>query len=419
MQPPALSGSTPLEDEEAAAGVPQPSASTLAGTPGKRRKTGAGEASGDSPLKKRAKEEVGEEEEEEEEESEDADAAKKGQRSKSPNEPPAPGRKEGMEGRGEGKGAASNKRGRQVSDADERGGAKRGIVKKIVDADQLFSFVASLAKNPYLRVTESNPVRCEVLNVRDTFYTGPPFALGARRKTPTPLPYGGLPSERSSSLSATPLAQSGGANSGGGNSNNGGGGSSSSASTTAPTWRKNFKRPCSPSNFANESEDPRRPERLRAIAADPQANLKDLLATYHAQSFSAAPDDINGPSLLIRNRKGLLAGLRQANGEEAVVSKAAAKVVAAQVPLLGINHHTSLGALVSPLYRPSIAEQWSPHEVKTFEAAICLYGKKFHSIAKAIGTKSTQQVVAFFYHWKGEHNQSYRIWKKTFHAGGG
>jgi hypothetical protein len=99
---------------------------------------------------------------------------------------------------------------------------------------------------------------------------------------------------------------------------------------------------------------------------------------------------------------------------------------------------TTLGRLTSPVREPNVFDSWSPLEVAKFEAAICLVGKKFNLISKVraprcalarsvrgrrpstahrcllqvIGTKSTSDVIAFYYVWKQSKN--YRLWKSSY-----
>lgn len=62
----------------------------------------------------------------------------------------------------------------------------------------------------------------------------------------------------------------------------------------------------------------------------------------------------------------------------------------------------------------ALLEKWNPFEVAMFEAAISLYGKDFHIIHKAVQTKSTEEVIAFFYEWKKTGH--YLQWKHTYKA---
>ena len=74
----------------------------------------------------------------------------------------------------------------------------------------------------------------------------------------------------------------------------------------------------------------------------------------------------------------------------------------------------TLGYLLNPLRRPTVFELWNPREVALFEAAITLYGKKFHLIQKSVKTKNVKEIIEFYYDWKKTNH--YRQWKKNFVA---
>lgn len=57
-------------------------------------------------------------------------------------------------------------------------------------------------------------------------------------------------------------------------------------------------------------------------------------------------------------------------------------------------------------------DKWSPYEISLFESAICLTGKLFGQIAAIIKTKTTREVIEFYYIWKKSKN--YAHWKATF-----
>ena len=59
-----------------------------------------------------------------------------------------------------------------------------------------------------------------------------------------------------------------------------------------------------------------------------------------------------------------------------------------------------MGFLKSPLRRPTIIEKWSPYEISLFEAGMGHYGKDFYQIHKLLQTKSTKEVIDFYYIWK-------------------
>jgi hypothetical protein len=71
-----------------------------------------------------------------------------------------------------------------------------------------------------------------------------------------------------------------------------------------------------------------------------------------------------------------------------------------------------LSYLKSPLRRPTIIEKWSPLEIATFEAALCEYGKVFHKVQSEVATKTTREVIEFYYMWKK--TSHYKVWKKTY-----
>eukprot|EP00520_Triparma_pacifica_P016145 CAMPEP_0118658110 /NCGR_PEP_ID=MMETSP0785-20121206/14386_1 /TAXON_ID=91992 /ORGANISM="Bolidomonas pacifica, Strain CCMP 1866" /LENGTH=168 /DNA_ID=CAMNT_0006551091 /DNA_START=1 /DNA_END=504 /DNA_ORIENTATION=+ len=77
-----------------------------------------------------------------------------------------------------------------------------------------------------------------------------------------------------------------------------------------------------------------------------------------------------------------------------------------------LERPTLLGILTSELRRPSVIENWSPIEVARFEASLSVYGKQFHVASKIIKTKSTREVIEFYYVWKKTGN--YKAWKKGY-----
>lgn len=63
--------------------------------------------------------------------------------------------------------------------------------------------------------------------------------------------------------------------------------------------------------------------------------------------------------------------------------------------------------------RPTtILEQWNPREIALFEAAMYLHGKEFHKIQTVIRTKTTKDIVAFYYVWKK--TSHYSKWKQQY-----
>jgi hypothetical protein len=72
---------------------------------------------------------------------------------------------------------------------------------------------------------------------------------------------------------------------------------------------------------------------------------------------------------------------------------------------------TTLGRLTSPARESSPLDNWTPLEVAKFESALCLVGKQFPLVAKVIGTKSSKEVIEFYYTWKQSKN--YAVWKES------
>jgi hypothetical protein len=77
-----------------------------------------------------------------------------------------------------------------------------------------------------------------------------------------------------------------------------------------------------------------------------------------------------------------------------------------------LEHISVLAFLKSPLRRPSIIEKWSPYEVSVFEGAILHHGKEFHLVSREIKTKSTKEVIDFYYIWKK--TAHYKKWKGQY-----
>lgn len=73
---------------------------------------------------------------------------------------------------------------------------------------------------------------------------------------------------------------------------------------------------------------------------------------------------------------------------------------------------TLLGSMLSPVRRPLVFETWSPREIATFEGALALHGKSFHMVQQFVKTKSTKEVIEFYYVWKM--SSHYAEWKKKF-----
>ena len=71
-----------------------------------------------------------------------------------------------------------------------------------------------------------------------------------------------------------------------------------------------------------------------------------------------------------------------------------------------------LGYLKSPIRRPSVIEDWSPREIALFEAGLFHHGKEFNLVSKIVETKSTKQVIDFYYVWKK--TSHYKQWKDHY-----
>merc|ERR1719197_1792132 len=75
-----------------------------------------------------------------------------------------------------------------------------------------------------------------------------------------------------------------------------------------------------------------------------------------------------------------------------------------------VERPTLLGAMISPARRPLVFEAWSPCEIATFEGALALHGKNFHMLQRFVKTKSTKEIIEFYYVWKMTTHG--REWKK-------
>mmetsp|Transcript_14735 Transcript_14735/g.14923 ORF Transcript_14735/g.14923 Transcript_14735/m.14923 type:complete len:199 (-) Transcript_14735:152-748(-) len=82
--------------------------------------------------------------------------------------------------------------------------------------------------------------------------------------------------------------------------------------------------------------------------------------------------------------------------------------------VMPLERPTTLGLLLSPFRRPIIVEKWTPFEISKFEAALSLYGKQFHIVQRAVGTKSTKELIEFYYVWKK--TSHYLVWKHQHEA---
>lgn len=77
-----------------------------------------------------------------------------------------------------------------------------------------------------------------------------------------------------------------------------------------------------------------------------------------------------------------------------------------------LEHISAFGYLKSPLRRPTVIEKWSPYEISLFEAGMGHCGKDFFQIHKMIQTKSTKEVIDFYYVWKK--TSHYKVWKEGY-----
>lgn len=70
------------------------------------------------------------------------------------------------------------------------------------------------------------------------------------------------------------------------------------------------------------------------------------------------------------------------------------------------------GFLSSELRVTNPFETWAPLEIAIFEACMQCWGKKFSRISDLIKTKTTRQVIEFYYVWKK--TSHYAKWKEEF-----
>ncbi|GAX15741.1 hypothetical protein FisN_3Lh180 [Fistulifera solaris] len=80
-----------------------------------------------------------------------------------------------------------------------------------------------------------------------------------------------------------------------------------------------------------------------------------------------------------------------------------------QFPLEAVS---ALGYLKSPMRRSLVIEKWSPYEIAVFEAALIQHGKQFEKVQSEIGSKTTKEVIEFYYMWKK--TSHYSSWKKKY-----
>jgi len=70
------------------------------------------------------------------------------------------------------------------------------------------------------------------------------------------------------------------------------------------------------------------------------------------------------------------------------------------------------GFLTSNIRPSNAMERWSPLEIAQFEAAMRLWGKNFSRIGDLIPSKTTREVIEFYYCWKK--TSHYKEWKEAF-----
>uniref|UniRef100_A0A7S1UJW4 SANT domain-containing protein n=1 Tax=Phaeomonas parva TaxID=124430 RepID=A0A7S1UJW4_9STRA len=81
-------------------------------------------------------------------------------------------------------------------------------------------------------------------------------------------------------------------------------------------------------------------------------------------------------------------------------------------PLFVSERITPLGVVTLPLRRQLCIERWSPFEVAKFEGSMCIHGKNFHAVQKDVQTKSTKDIIEFYYLWKK--TSHYKLWKRSY-----
>lgn len=75
---------------------------------------------------------------------------------------------------------------------------------------------------------------------------------------------------------------------------------------------------------------------------------------------------------------------------------------------------STLDMLWNPLRANHIFEDWSPREIATFESCMCRFGKKFGLFTKFIRSKTTQEIIDFYYWWKS--TSHFKIWEQHMEA---
>ncbi|OII71149.1 MYB-like DNA-binding domain-containing protein [Cryptosporidium andersoni] len=76
------------------------------------------------------------------------------------------------------------------------------------------------------------------------------------------------------------------------------------------------------------------------------------------------------------------------------------------------NIITPMDLLTHPLRAKCTIDLWGPKEVALFECGVCKYGKEFDKIQRIIKTKTTKEIVDFYYQvWK--RTSRYKAWKEN------
>ena len=172
------------------------------------------------------------------------------------------------------------------------------------------------------------------------------------------------------------------------------GGGSTSASKKSESENRN--RPCTPSRFSEAV--PAQAQGSSSQPAKPANDFEALLGVVRRRYF----------------------------GGETPASSSSVRSATSAAPFLttgfrglqGPIRHASLGILLLPTQRPSVIERWTLHDIAVFEAAMCIYGKQFHKVSRALGdAKTTKEVVEFYYAWKK--TSHYTSWKKMHAKAGG
>lgn len=70
---------------------------------------------------------------------------------------------------------------------------------------------------------------------------------------------------------------------------------------------------------------------------------------------------------------------------------------------------TSLDLLLNPLRKNIVWETWSPYEIALFDCCMCKFGTDFDLFLNIITTKKKEEIIDFYYIWKG--SKYYKMWK--------